>query len=202
MRASTTLVLLFTATACTGEVSADPAAPGPSTQCEPGGFASCVLENGDVGLRACHGDDGGFAWGACASAPCSGFEGSCTTPSGQAGYATCSDGALRGGCGTIGDCEPPPTGYYECETCVLRDETWTLEPSCPDSGGSGSSSGTPLVLSFHQERVGFTRAAGSFDLFGLAATIPTDWSRPRHPGSPAISTAMVASTTAASCSDR
>lgn len=89
-------------------------------------------------------------------------------------------GTLRGGCGVLRDCAPTPAGYYDCETCVLTDGQWTLEPSCPDScgsptGSSTSSSGTPLVLSFHQERVGFTRAAGSFDLFGRAGTFPTDW---------------------------
>jgi hypothetical protein len=171
------LLLLLTATACTGEVrGGDSAATGPSTQCQSGDTESCVRDNGDVGLRACDGDQGGFAWGACAPAPCTGFEGSCTTPSGQAGDATCTGGTLRGGCGVIGDCAPTPAGYYDCETCVLTDGQWTLETSCPDSGdSSSSSSGTPLVLSFHQERVGFTRASGSFDLFGHAATIPTDW---------------------------
>jgi hypothetical protein len=147
-----------------------------------------VQDNDDVGLRACESGAGGFTWGACGPAPCTGFEGTCTTPSGKAGVATCTLGTLRGGCGVVGNCEPPPNGYYECANCLLENEQWTLEPACPGSGSSGgsggssgSSSGTPLVLSFDRERVDFTRAPGTFDFFGRAATIPTDWVSPATP---------------------
>jgi hypothetical protein len=35
--------------------------------------------------------------------------------------------------------------------------------------------GTPLVLAFDGERVEFTRAAGAFDVMGLAMSVDTDW---------------------------
>jgi hypothetical protein len=41
--------------------------------------------------------------------------------------------------------------------------------------GTPSTGSTPLVLAFHGERVSFTRAAGSFDLFGRSASVETDW---------------------------
>jgi len=112
----------------------------------------------------------------------------CETQSGAEGARVCEYDAsgehqrIYGECAAIGSCRPGDTASCNLPEpmfagltlgCILGDDgTWQWDPF-------GCS--TPLVLSFDGAPVEFTRASGSFDLTGAAASFGHDWVSPKTP---------------------
>jgi len=170
------VAILFVASAagCAGQVSGSSSSsrdPTPVDECTMGATGACTQENGNVGSRACEPGQDGYVWGACNAASCTGATMSCTTAESQQGVAQCVNGRSASACGLSGSCAPGAVAASgpndECESaCTLVDGAWQMQDQPCD---------TPLVLAFHDEPVGFTRAAGEFDLSGLDASLRTDW---------------------------
>jgi hypothetical protein len=141
-------------------------------ECEHGTTEACVQPNREVGSRACKPGVEGYVWGSCEPASCTGSEQFCVTQEGEEGLAACQDGKTTSACAVVGECHP---GQWSTvcpgSPCKIMGDTWAFGP-CGNGGGSAS---TPLVLAFDGKRVSFTRAEGSFDLFGHGTPVKNSW---------------------------
>jgi hypothetical protein len=115
-------------------------------------------------------------------APCEpGEVGVCTTADQESGLRHCDHKGVWGECGRYGNCAPG-----DSKPCPQV-------PGLPDMGGAGCTleegewrypayaCATPLVLSFDQAPVRFTRAPGSFDVHGAGVCMATEWVDARTP---------------------
>jgi len=111
----------------------------------------------------------------------------CTTASGEVGMARCDADSERdyqlyyGACGSIDTCSPGDT-----QSCGVSDPTFSgLERSCMLQDGAWKwdefGCNTPLVLSFDNAPVEFTRALGWFDLVGGGLSANHDWVSAKTP---------------------
>jgi len=95
------------------------------------------------------------------------------TADGEAGVAACQGGVVTSACGVVGECHPGQVGSLCGTACHLMGDTWAFG-TCGNGAGS-SGVGTPLVLAFGGEKVQFTRAEGSFDVFGSGMSVESSW---------------------------
>nr|MCU0686405.1 hypothetical protein [Polyangiaceae bacterium] len=153
-------------TGASGAIGASDAAG----KCDPAVPVKCALPDGSRGEVAC---DNGRP-GECLPVACSYNETlACRTSGGAPGARLCDSapgGPVWSECAPFLDCEPGDS--FVCQYspgtsfCMLSSEGWAYNLS---------SCNTPLVLSFDNAPVDFTRPAGFFDLVGAGASFATDW---------------------------
>ncbi len=122
-------------------------------QCAEGQTSGCSVD-GAPGTRACQIGERGFVWGAC---------------------------TVR----EPDQCKPGDVMHCFAEGSLGRSSFGDLSATCQQVDGRWAypvgACTTPLVLSFDNQAVEFTRAPGEFDLFGEGASIGTDWVSARTP---------------------
>jgi hypothetical protein len=141
------------------------AGAGCAGQVEPGSSSTAAQTSG--GDDASDSSDGGAT--PAADGPCNGAWRTCVTTTGEDGVAACGEDGATGACGLVSSngCHPGDLSPDGCGPCMLYPGTGSIWqfPGC----------GTPLVLSFDDEPVRFTKAGGAFDLAGLEASVDNDW---------------------------
>jgi hypothetical protein len=107
---------------------------------------------------------------------------------GQPGARVCQVAELGfewSACGVKEGCEPGDTKQCFAEGSSFYEQFGNMSARCELSGGRwmypAYACATPLVLSFDDAPVEFTRAPGEFDLFGQGMSIGTDWVSARTP---------------------